>query len=160
MVFYPAAMGALTQLWAGTTDEGLKMNGKVCPMDWAGITRISYGSVVLGSVGEVWQDQSCVRRSQAWRGPLELAGGADQGLVNSDFASQRVSRYGLSSNDLNNTYGKDSTLIICALKYRPLCDRDVYSQRPSSKNQQRYKIRWSESAVCANMSRRWYHEIP
>ncbi|KAH6912196.1 hypothetical protein BKA70DRAFT_1266949 [Coprinopsis sp. MPI-PUGE-AT-0042] len=34
MILYPAPMGALTQLWAGTSDEGLNMNGKYL-IPWA-----------------------------------------------------------------------------------------------------------------------------
>jgi hypothetical protein len=30
LIVYPARMGALTQLYAGTTEEGAQLNGKVC----------------------------------------------------------------------------------------------------------------------------------
>jgi retinol dehydrogenase 12 len=54
-MLYPAPMGAITQLWAGTTPEGIEANGKVH------FFLISYSSLgfdhlclVPGAVGENW----------------------------------------------------------------------------------------------------------
>jgi hypothetical protein len=56
-MFYPAAMGALTQLWAGTTDEGLNMNGKVGQNSHPRVSRLN-ASTVPCSLGKVWQGES------------------------------------------------------------------------------------------------------
>ncbi|KAH6912192.1 hypothetical protein BKA70DRAFT_1422911 [Coprinopsis sp. MPI-PUGE-AT-0042] len=53
LMFHPAPMGALTQLWAGTTEEGLNMNGKYL-IPWARYGKMHPGAEDVKQREDLW----------------------------------------------------------------------------------------------------------
>lgn len=79
-MLYPAPLGALTQLWAGTMPEAVQYNGEVRAWDVASVNvQLTGFSLVLDSLGTRWQVQTRGVQREANRRALEVAGGASQG---------------------------------------------------------------------------------
>ncbi|KAF7299010.1 NAD(P)-binding protein [Mycena indigotica] len=52
-ILYPAPFGALTQLWAGTTDAGMELNGKFA-VPWARVGPMPYGATDESAAKALW----------------------------------------------------------------------------------------------------------
>jgi hypothetical protein len=72
MIYHDVSYGALTQLYAGTTEEGATLNGKVSPSSLP-IQREPHPWIVPCPVGTYWNPTCAHAGSTAGNGAMELA---------------------------------------------------------------------------------------